>query len=361
VLVVATLFLLQSAQLPQKHLVEELRITSPGSGEFVAVGSVTETAGAIYLSDWREPAIYRFDPQGRFVGRVGREGDGPGEYRVPITLGARGDSLWLWEPSQQRLTLWDPAGHLVRTTAVTDGGGSYASGVLLPDGGIAKLPNWSSANGSAGQVSAPVLRFTPAGRLRDTLLTIPVGVDHFQFETGPKMYLIGQQPFIDSPLLVASIVGDGFIRVDRATDGPPRIGLTRYDASGRVRWRRSISYTPAPLDPTVIDSVIRGYTNPADSRAPKVPEATVRAGITIPPRAVPVLSVTLGTDGRIWLRMPTPAGAPAHYMVLGSNGAPAFDLLLPPRGRILGSPGPKLWVLLSDDDDLPIAVRYRVE
>lgn len=360
--VLAALLLIQSPALPEKHLVEQLRIASPGpDGEFVAVATVAEGEGRIYISDWRAPAVYRFDSTGRYLGQVGRSGDGPGEYRIPITIGMRGDSLWLWDPTQQRLTLWDAGGKVVRTTTLVGASGSYGAGVLLPDGSVASLPSWTSARARSGTSSEPVRRFHPDGRFRDTLFTLPVDVAPLKIETGPQHFIIGEQPFIDSPILSVSTAGLGFVRVDRRTTGPAVIGITRYDANGAERWRRSIPHSGAPLDPSLVDSVIRGYTHPSDPRSTAVPESQAREAVTIPPRGIPVLSATIGSDGRIWLRRPTSAGRPARYTVLAPDGTPSFEVTLPLRGRLIAAEATAIWVMESDTDDLPTVVRYRLQ
>jgi hypothetical protein len=361
-MIILLALLSQQPQLPRKELVEELRITSPGpDGEFVTLSSVAGRDGRIYLSDSRAPAIHRFDSTGRYLGQIGRSGDGPGAYRIPTTLGMRGDSLWVWDPSHRRITLWDREGKLVREVTLVEGGSASSSGVLLVDGNVATLPSWSSARAREGAATEPVRRYGPDGRRRGTLLSIPVTSASLKIETTPGMFLVGQQPFLDSPLLVAGANGTGFLRVDRSTTGAPQIGLLRYNERGALTWRRSIRYAPTPLDPTVLDSVIRGYTDPPDPRAPRVPEEKVREALVLPAYSPPVLSASIGSDGWSWLRLPTRAGEGARYMVLDAHGTPVFEVRLPLRGRLMAANATRVWVALNNADDLPVAIRYRIE
>lgn len=359
-LLLTAFLVLQTQALPQRRLVEDLRLASPGEhADFVALGTVAQSGEAIYVSDWRAPAIHHFDARGRYLGQVGRAGDGPGEYRIPVTIGTRGDSLWLWDPGHHRATVWDAGGRVVRTTTIVDAG--YGGGVLLPSGEIALLPNWTSARAQSGRSVEAVRRFTAEGRLRDTLWSVTVDAVSLKIETGPQRYFVGEQPFADGPLITGSADGLGFLTVDRRTTGPAVIGLTRYGPDGRRRWHRELPYAGVPLDPSVIDSVIRGYTAPTDPRAPKVAEGVVRAAVSIPSRAIPVLTAMIGADGRIWLRRPTPAGHHARYTVLRADGTPEFEVVLPGRGRVAAAGAAALWVVEMDADDVPSAVRYRIQ
>lgn len=48
-----------------------------------------------------------FTPEGDLVRRIGREGDGPGEFRSPGTVGWHGDTLWVIDAVSQRITWFD--------------------------------------------------------------------------------------------------------------------------------------------------------------------------------------------------------------------------------------------------------------
>ena len=60
------------------------------------------------------PFVYR--PDGRFLQRLGREGEGPGEYRSPnAILVTPGDTLHIFDGSTARLTVLSPEYDVVRT------------------------------------------------------------------------------------------------------------------------------------------------------------------------------------------------------------------------------------------------------
>lgn len=80
---------------PRARLVEELRIGTESGGPDYALSRVTSVRidgdGSIYVSQPQENLIRVFDSEGRFVRRIGRSGEGPGEFRQ------MGGSRWIGE------------------------------------------------------------------------------------------------------------------------------------------------------------------------------------------------------------------------------------------------------------------------
>jgi hypothetical protein len=121
-----------------------------------------------------------------------------------------------------------------------------------------------------------------------------------------------------------------------------------------------MDYAAGPIEPSIVDSVIRSRTEPEIPQISPVPEAEVRKALHIPPRLLPVLSVAVAPDGAVWLRRPTPVGRPARYTVLNKDGRPAFEVSAP-SGRLLGFGNGSVWIGTKDENDLPVVTRYRVQ
>lgn len=82
------------------------------------VGSVdcgADAKGQIYVLDNGNHRVQVFDPSGRYLRSVGKEGEGPGEFKMParFAVGADG-SVAVFDMANQRTSLFDPAGKLVR-------------------------------------------------------------------------------------------------------------------------------------------------------------------------------------------------------------------------------------------------------
>lgn len=99
----------------EPQLVEDLRIGMlEGTDEYV-FGFITALAvgldGSIFVYDAQVPVIRQYDPTGRYVRDVGREGQGPGEYRRVMGMHVMHDGrLATWDPGNTRLTMFDSAG-----------------------------------------------------------------------------------------------------------------------------------------------------------------------------------------------------------------------------------------------------------
>lgn len=69
--------------------------------------------GSLVVGDMDPPRFAYYDPAGAFVRTIGREGDGPGEFRSPHPT-LLGDTLIVHDPQQTRITLVTLADSVVR-------------------------------------------------------------------------------------------------------------------------------------------------------------------------------------------------------------------------------------------------------
>jgi len=109
-------------------LVEEMRIGELDGDEHNTFGSVLALApapdGSLYVADRQVPIIRRYDADGRYMGDIGRGGDGPGEYRTPAGLAVAGDGrLFVWDPPLGRLSMYDSAGDFLDSNTLAGGVG----------------------------------------------------------------------------------------------------------------------------------------------------------------------------------------------------------------------------------------------
>lgn len=99
-------------------LVEEVRIgTLDGDIDYSLgrVGGVVALRdGSIWISDQQLAVIRRYSSDGIFLGQVGREGEGPGEFRRPSSMRLLPDgSVVVWDPGQARVSRFSPDGSLL--------------------------------------------------------------------------------------------------------------------------------------------------------------------------------------------------------------------------------------------------------
>src|SRR5690606_7559448 len=91
--------------------------------------------GHLFVLDGQGKRILRYDERGSFVQSYGREGGGPGELRMPISIAlGPGDSLWVPDMMNRRITIFDPVGAGSRIIGGAADRGMNVSDVSLAGG-----------------------------------------------------------------------------------------------------------------------------------------------------------------------------------------------------------------------------------
>ena len=156
-------------------LVETGRLVASDSGEEAIVnpaGIAVDPAGRLYVEDRAPPGIKVFDRSGAYIRTIGREGDGPGEYRSPI-MAIHDAHLIVQDPNLARLTVFDTSGALLRSwpSACCH----YRSIAVDGEGRIMV----AAPSETKPEYSAAFLRFTVDGRAIDTVWVPKGGEDRF--------------------------------------------------------------------------------------------------------------------------------------------------------------------------------------
>ncbi len=102
--------------------------------------AVERDGGVLIADGWRTQGVYRFDAAGRFRGRVGLKGQGPGEYQAPVSVAvdAAGE-IYVYDSANSRALVYDPGGRFRRALAFESARAYYlrvngAGGIYLYNG-----------------------------------------------------------------------------------------------------------------------------------------------------------------------------------------------------------------------------------
>lgn len=110
--------------------VEHVRTLAPQTdlGLLASANSISLTsAGHVYVGDGSDRNIKVFGPDGVQGAPVGRAGAGPGEFVTLLSSGVLGDSVYGWDGTSNRLTVFRPDGRDARIIALrTLGSAPYA-------------------------------------------------------------------------------------------------------------------------------------------------------------------------------------------------------------------------------------------
>lgn len=363
------------AQTPAWQAVRDVRVAfDDGPGALTSVSGLTVGRdGRVYVSQPQEGIVRVYDSRGRFLRKIGRSGAGPGEFERPSRLGWRGDTLWVGDSPQARISLFRPNGSFVRSITFTQagpltGGRPNVPGSLLADGSVLGLwlpPMYTLAG--AKPVVEPLVRFSPRGDPLGVLGRRQRRQEFVRVRSGTSSTYFAQ-PFSDSPLTAVAPDGSGLVIVTRAAATSRRqasFTVRKVSFSGRTAFERAYPYTPRPLTGDAVESVVNkhaGGMQEAKFRTPPAAAARrlIREALYRPGYLAPVTDVVLGRDGTIWLRREATGRAVFDWQVLDAAGRPVGRVSLPAKVAVQYADRTQVWGVELDELDVPTLVRFRV-
>ena len=368
----------------QFTLVEDVRIGSQSDPDigFTSVGGVVVGPDRrMYVSERQDLQMRIYDAAGKLERVVGRRGQGPGEFQWMSHLGLLGDTVWVMDHHNARITLFNRDGDLIETMP--------APGIRLtrPHRRNAIFPtylrpdrNWVSGIGGYERSAYEETSFTVAellfdasGALADTLRTLEVVYPPLTV-TIDSVSILGADLLQDDPIIrhdpgARTVI----VRRARATsDAPSTFSVTSTSVSGDTVFDTSFEYRPIPVNETYIDRVVE--SSPAGYKARMGAGRIERAlRSALPPFHPPVTQVRFGEDGAIWLRRESEDGAiwlrrersegetEAQYWILEPDGVVRGTVNIPSTVRIMWSGTDEFVGMELDDLDVPWLIRYRFQ
>ncbi len=338
-----------TAQLPQRTLVATFRLGGVNAPEYAAFAReptiVADSDGTIFVRTAQPPTINVFDAQGRFVRTIGREGEGPGEFTIAGRHGVLADTLWVLDPVNARVTLFDREGTVLATRPSnpdgrgTDFGSQQFTTVPLLGGHVIQIPGMPPP-GTDHPLEAPI-RFRPdASESPRQVGTLTVPTDGL-LVPGVGVFWLRDFPAFP-PLISVASNGGGWAYVDDDEANPAAAVISRYSASGELVWTRTLESPRTPVSDTardrLVDAALEIFTPDvlestrrwAEAQGEPAPRGTrkdmVEDALGLPDFYAPFDDVVMGRDGSVWLRR-------------GSEGRDAEWLILDPPASHASRPG----------------------
>lgn len=350
------------------RLVEVYRVGGAGAegdGELVNPQSIALGAdGGLYVADQQPPVIKQYGPDGTFLRKFGREGSGPGEFRVGFIATAPG-VLVLHDPRESRTTVFDSAGTFLRSWPSSC---CYWSSIVVTRDTLIHVPTGSIQPDAAGPDRAlprrHYLRYRLDGTLVDTMtiqnpgkeepawtLTGGTGNDKFMMSTSVPLAASATWALDPAGGAIAAWSEDYRFVVSR----------TGMDTVQLV----SLAATAPPISDArrqhIRDSMVTLYTKQFGAEA--VEDAFKVSDI---PSVAPMFDA-IEVDGRRyrWVRRDDGGvRASARFDVFDSTGAYLGAVPVP---LDFGSSWSNVWgedlmaTSTEDADGLPVVVMYRIE
>jgi len=347
--------------------------------------------GRVIATDVRDKVVQLIDLRTGNAVKVGREGQGPGEYALPQTLVALpGDTTALYDPLNTRYVIilpdGKPGGEFRLEEAPTPGPGGRGGmrlGGANPRGTDTRgrifyegrALSFSDQGAPMVADTAPILRYDRATKKSDTLAWVHLPPNNVRVSggRGNTMVMMGGQPF--APRDEWAPLPDGGVAIARVADyhvdlfaangtrrasGPPvrftPIAVTEADKEEYRNARKSAIGMTVRVDGA---NVTRG-AGPVGN-APQIPEPEWPA--TKPPfvsqGALP--GAWARPNGELWVLRSRRAGDQTPvYDVFDGNGRMIGRVQFPVRTRLIGFGNATVYAVRVDEDDLQYLQRYRL-
>lgn len=307
--------------------------------------------GRIVLLDEGALRIHVFGPDGDHLRSLGRGGSGPGEFESTTTISVIGDSIYVYDRSRARLSVFH----------ASDG---FGRSVLVSVGKKGPPPFEARAIG-ADRIVAYRWRVAPSPgddrRLqhRRARLSVLDAEGEVLREHGPfaRTYsgvhpegAVVPRPYATRAVLAAcdggAVTGDGH-RFRLAVRGPDG------EVEEEIRWPSNRE----PPDRAELDSLRAEWRE----RYPRYVDL-IFAEELLPDRRPAIEEVRCGGSGRLWAGRFEPFHAPVRrWWVLDPDARPVGRLRLPPDTRILDADGDRLLLVERNELDVESVTVRRFE
>lgn len=311
---------------------------------------------AVFVLQSEERLIRVFDRDGRFVRTIGREGEGPGEFRQPLAPGWRADTLWVWDARLNRVSVFQQDGVFLRSFRLPVPGGAMlsAAGYLLE-------PFVYPGRGSGG--AAPLLLMNDGGDIIDTLALIPEEPLQQGIRVGGWMLV---PLFLEKTLWSVSEDGGAVFLVERKAARSERAAtfrVTKLSIDADTVFSLAYEYQPVRIDDEILRRAVAGLVEQFSRRITSLPEATVREAVTrsAPEYLPPVTMIAPDRRGGLWIRREDRFVGPVVWERIDSTGGKAPALVVPRNVRIYLVDCDVAWAVEEDELGVPYVVRYRIQ
>jgi hypothetical protein len=347
------------------------------------LGSISDVAvdqqGNIYVGQSQETSVRVFDANGRFLRRIGRYGNGPGELQSVSRVFVRGNQLHVHDISAQRLVVYSLNGTF-REHWTTPRFPAYPGTI----GG----PRQKFANGafevtplSADSV-LPVIVMKPDTAQKRVLATLRV-YDDGMLRIPGRITMTLRSPVEWGSLYRSDPRGNSITFLHRSIpqrrDNEAFFTVVRMTPDGDTLFTKRFRYEPRYLSDDEWEKLVLGTMDGAttmirrarseaarrSSRAFDITDDEIRAGVRAkfpaPMPYPPIDDMRIADDGSTWLRQTTTAtDGMRTWLVLDRDGVIGSRVRVPDAWTVAAILQNHVYAIAKGLDDIPIVVKARI-
>jgi hypothetical protein len=328
---------------------------------------------ALFIIDARKDAIWYMAPADRSPRRIGRRGNGPGEYQRITALGLLGDTLWVSDDGTRRISLMSRSGTQYTRSFAFSGATSDRTTMamplaLTPDGKAISAMLAAAPSSALGlSTSDPIARVARAGASTwDTLMLIERRHQVYEVAIGSGR-MTGTQPMSDGTLWAVSRNGQYAVKVDREDDAPPVRGtlVTLFSTAGKRVYQKALPRAGTVVRDADFEAVVRReaavFRRATKPRGmPEISESALRRVLYRPRYVVPFTGVIAADDGSVILRGNDWNTDTVTHTWLTSSGAVRGRFTTPPNQHVRAVRDDVVWSVVVDDDGVGSIIQQRV-
>lgn len=244
---------------------------------------IADPAGTIYVLDYKDCAVKKYDPRGKFIARIGRKGQGPGEFEIPSGICLDEESrLLVGDMMANKIESFNSAGIFI-TSLKKDRLYRFE----MASSGKLVIEYMDLAGGDSQVKRIRRLAVEEAGKARVVL---------YSRDQLPFAAVQNKDFRLEIPL---------FFRWDVTPDGRLYVGTAnRYEIramtlDGRVLFAFTRDYDPFPIPPDIRSAALKQL---AGSRLPTMPVDGRDFEEYL--KSYPIFkSITADEKGRIWVEL----------------------------------------------------------
>ena len=355
------------------RFVPEMTLTDEAMGGKDFFGSLTavvlDDKGNLYVCDYQANNLKKFDPAGKYLGNIGKAGQGPGDFNGPVSLEFSKVRLYVREAMNMRVSILNPDGSFIKSVPIDFQKESWQVMRALPDGRfivqkeIAHLETLA-ANLDAAQDSPQDFYL----ELYSSDLKFIKSIYHRQ---------VRRNKYVTKPHYTSvAIPYAPYVYWDIAPDGKIVLGYSEkyevevYNPDKGKMSSFSHAYTPVEVSAPDKDSFFRGITvtttTDRGERSVKrgAPDYMVK-NTEFPKIFPPFHDVKVDSQGNIWVTPWTSQvqKAGAVFDAFGSDGKFLNRVQIENNERIQGRPywlSNGFWCIRAKADEEFRVVKYRI-
>lgn len=363
------------------RLEETLRVGSfDGSVlEMTASGVEIGADGRIYVTQSQTPHVLVLDSEGRLLRRVGRAGEGPGEFQFGAGgMGWIGDTLWVGDIRKIHYFGEDESEirQVTFRRLVPNPPDQYRITTAFPAVDGTLIGYDFDVYGGIERGYHPIVRLSMDGELLNEIVRVSVPGRYIESEA----LGIFNSPFWPLPLPIVDPAGREVLLVEAERD-PPRdatFRIVRIGLDGDTLMAWPIPYEPIRVTRRAADQMITDYADfrtanrgVFETETPARIRERIFEEVTAPDYHMPVRRMVAGHDGSVWLLRELGPDRGDRWEVYSPEGE-LEGVVEVTTGRSSPFPGaPRLWIIRAtrsevwggtiDELEVPYLHRFAVQ